>query len=210
MSFPARYGKILAIIGVAVLIGAAIVWSAFQRSPTTVVTYQNNTTDTTRQQYSELYQAAWRQDEGRGNVLMTATLFVSPIIDLLGRDGGKSEMENQLYRVVQDVPDNQIAIFLTIDSVAGSQSDQAIRDSLTLTANNMTFPLASWNPLIFPSRVVNVSTPVNSQAGVAMFTADGIINWNSISNLQLTSRNIGGVDERNFIWAQPGLLSAVQ
>lgn len=210
MSFLARYGKILAMIGAVALIGAAIVWSALQRSPASVVTYQNTNTDTTRQQYSELYQAAWRQDKGQGNVLMTATLFVPDLIDLLGRDNEKSDLENQLYRVINDAPGNQIAIFLTIDSVAGPQSDQSIRDSLTLTSDSMTFPLASWNPLIFPSRVVNVSTPVNSQAGVAMFTADGIINWNAISNLQLTSRNIGGVDERNFIWAQPGLLSAVQ
>lgn len=160
-----------------------------------------------RQDYASLYQAAWRQDRGQGSVLMTATLFVPPLVNALGRQAGRSEVEEQLWQAMQGLPAEAVPIVLTLDSAAGAIPDQTLQSGLALTDDDETaFRFSSWTPIIAPSRVVNTNAPTTSQMGVVVFTAATTLDWSTLGTLRLASANIADQPEREFIWAQPRLL----
>lgn len=210
MSTLGRRRTLWLVVGVGTLALTTIGLTAFwPDSQTASLKVHQNTND--RDRYAALYQAAWRQDQGLGSVFMTATLFSPPLISALGRDPNRSDTESELWRAVKDTTENQIAFFLTIDSVAQPVADDAISHSLTVTdMAQTTYHFVSWHPLIVPSRIVNTNATVSSQAGVAAFSADQPVNWSRLADLQLTSRGMSDQPIRTFTWAQPSLVLDVQ
>lgn len=171
----------------------------------------NATNDSTRQHYANLYLAAWRQDQAQGDVLTTATLFVPPLVTSLGQQSDRSETEEQLWRIMRDVPTNAVPVVMTIDSVAGDIPDAAIQKSLTLTdTDGMTFTTTSWTPMVAPTNVVNTNQATTSQMGVAVFTAAQPVPWSTLGPLHLVSLGLGDQPRREFVWAEPKLLLQVK
>lgn len=211
MAGPGQRVKLIITAGAAaaIVLGTGL-WLAIKPKAEESALFGNGNFDVVRADYGALYQAAWRQDEGRGDILITATLFVPPLIDLLGRDAGRSEADNQIWRQVQAVDEKQIALFVTIDSVAGPVSDQTVRENFSLSAGQTKFELKRWQPLILPSRVVNAAEPTSSQSGVLVFSSASTIDWTALVDLRLTVKNLGGQEQRQLVWAEPGLLLAVE
>jgi hypothetical protein len=138
---------------------------------------------------------------------MTATLFVPPLIAALDEDAERSDTETQIWRLVRNLSNSQLAIFLTIDSIGGALADDTIANSLSLTTDRgPALTLVNWHPIIAPSRVVNTNRTAASQSGVVIWQGDAKIDWSTIGQVQLISRNIANVSERVFTWATPQLL----
>ncbi len=190
------------IVGLILVVGiGVIVWRLFPAHHKAVVT-----TDS-RQTYANLYQAAWRQDDGLQSTLVTATLFVPPTIQALGKDTGRSSAEEQLWQAVQGLSVRDVPIVLTFDSVTGAVPDSVLTTGLTLTSvKGPTFTFKSWTPMIAPSRVVNTNDSATSQIGVAIFSANQDVNWQTIESLQLTLHGIPSQPDRVFSWTEPRLL----
>lgn len=168
------------------------------------------TTNTDRDRYAALYDAAWRQDDGTQPTLMTATLLVPPAITLLGNDDGRSSAENQIWSTVQALQSNQLAIVLTIDSVDGAVSDDVITSSVKLqSADSTAFSLNSWTPIIAPTNVVN-SANASSQIGVLVFNANATLIWSQLKTLTLSVNAFDGQTARTFTWSNPPLLLEAQ
>lgn len=203
----ARGGAILAAV---VIVVAAVYFWPPQKKQNTLFPNVNQVTDVTRQTYSDLYQASWRVDQVDSNVLVTATLFFPKLISTLGDDTGRSEPENQLYSAVKDTASDQLAFFLTIDSVGAPQTDEDIKNSLKLTVDQDEYTLQSWDPLILPSRSSSESVQTYAQSGVVIFSnsAGQPINWGTIKSIELTSQNLGGTAVRKFTWADPSILQS--
>ncbi len=188
-------------IGIVLVSGRSILVSR------TVANTNESAAGAARARYAAWSDLAWRQDQGQGSILMTATLLLPPTIAALGQDSERSDFDDQLYRAVRNLPADQVGIDLTLDSVAGPVADVTISQSLELSsADGRTWQLAAWQPLIRPSRVSNTNATISPQGGVAVFTADGPIDWATVKQLTLVSRGIGEVTERRFVWADPRLL----
>ncbi len=199
--FGNRRGPI--IIGLAVVAGLVAV--AFSRPKLNVTSTDNQTS--IRQRYAALYQAAWRQDEGRGAMVMTATLLAPSIIQTLGQDTGRSTTEEQIWSVGKSIDARRLAIIITVDSVGGAVPDDTIQRSLTLAADGgPAMSVDSWRPIIAPSRVVNAQESVSSQIGIAVFRAADDIDWPKLGTLRLTVSGIGDQPTRVFTWVEPRLL----
>jgi len=167
----------------------------------------NTITNANRERYAALYDAAWRQDDGKDATLVTATLLVPPTIDVLGVDKQRSTTEEQLWNMVKSLSGKKVPLVLTIDSLTGFVPDYSIRSGLQLEATSgQKFTLDSWQTIIAPTRVVNSSATTTSQMGVATFAADTDMNWSTLGTLKLTIKGIGGTDERVFTWTEPKLL----
>lgn len=165
-----------------------------------------NTADDARQQYAALYEAAWRQDDGRSPTLVTATVLVPPAVEALGRDTGRSGTEEQYWRIVEPLDASMIPVVVTFDSVADAVPDSVIQNGLLLSAPGMTLSFEEWKPIIAPSRVVNASASVTSQIGIAIFRAAKPIDWNTLGSLTLTVSGIAGQTDRTFNWSEPKIL----
>ena len=161
----------------------------------------NDPSVTLRTQYADLYAASSRDDQGRGSVVMSATIFTPALVSLLDRDADRSETETQMLRIAKSAPNTVVPIFLTTDSVAGPLSDQAIKESLQLTVNNKQVAASDWQPIILPSKSSDSGVVVNSQAGFAFFTLEASVDWTALSKLTLVSRNITDQPVRTFVWA---------
>ncbi len=160
-----------------------------------------------RQQYAALYEAAWRQDDGRDGILVTATLLVPPARDALGKDTQRSSTEDQLWRSLKNVDAKTIPIVLTFDSVIGAVPDETIQKSLTLQIlQGQKFDLKSWQPLIAPTRIVNTAQTTSSQIGLALFAAEQNIDWPALGAVTLDVTNIGRKKVRTFQWVEPKVL----
>lgn len=167
----------------------------------------SNTTNDARQQYAALYQAAWRPDGiERSNMVVTATLLVPPAVEALSRDTGRSGTEEQYWRIVEPLDASMIPVVVTFDSVAGAVSDDAVQNGLLLFSPGVTLSFEEWKPIIAPSRVVNTSTAVTSQIGIAIFRAAKPIDWNTLGSLTLTVSGIAGQADRTFNWSEPKVL----
>lgn len=202
-----KYWPILA--GAVLMLAGWLLWHSVSDSATPLTT--TNNTDVLRSRYAALYLGAWRQDEGRGSVLVTATIFVPSLVTTLGQQTERSATEEQIWQATKDVAETDVPIVITFDSVAGQLADATIRDNLQLTEDGKTsFTLKSWTPLIAPSRVVNTNVSTVSQIGVAVFTASKVVDWSSLQPLRLAVTTIGDVPRREIVWAQPALLSQVQ
>ncbi len=186
-----------------VVIGVALA-TAFR--PAKHTASSTNTNSSTRDQYATLYQAAWRQDSGQGNVTVTATLLDPQLMLLLGQDSARSSAEEQLWQADQKLTDHQIGFFLTLDTVGSPIDDTTIGASGSVTATGLKFTPMAWQPFIAPSHIVNTSVPTTEQTGVLIFSADQKISWPSIKNIQLTIKGIDDQPDRRFTWADPQIL----
>ncbi len=185
---------------VAVITAAVLLTQAYRPSAPAVATTN------ARQKYAALYQAAWRQDDGQHPILVTATLIVPTAQEALGQDTGRSSAEEQIWSALKSLGPDQVPVILTFDSVAGAVTDEAVRQGAVLSADHgPQFSLASWQPMIAPSRIVNTATSASSQIGVAIFQADRTIDWQTLTVLRLTIDQIDGA-QRVFTWTQPRLL----
>lgn len=169
-------------------------------------TASTNTATEARQRYAALYQAAWRQDDGYSPTLVTATILVPPAVEALGRDDGRSSVEEQLWRIVQPLDSATIPIVVTFDSVTEAVPDQVIQNGLLLSTSGATLSFEDWKPLIAPTRVVNTSPSTTSQIGVAVFRAVAPIDWNALKSLTLTVSGIADQPDRTLSWTEPKLL----
>lgn len=198
---------ILAVVVMAVAIfGYRIIrWRPRPPAPT------QNVNTTNRQQYSALYDAAWRQDSGTEPTLITATVLVPPAIEVLGKDTGRSVTEEQQWNAVKNLKSNQLAFIITADSVANAVPDDVFLHGLSLTiAGGPTTTFTSWNALIAPSRVTNPTNSTSSQLGVAIFDAARSLDWNTFGAMTLNLKGISGERDRTFTWTTPSLLLQVQ
>ncbi len=189
---------------VVITAGAALLTGLLSQHPTTPTPGSPDA----RQRYSELYDAAWRQDSGQGNVTMSATLMVPSMITALNQDAGRSSAEDQLNQALQALTDKQVGIFLTIDSVTGAIPDDTIKTSSTVTADGPAFSVVDWQPMIAPSHIVNTNEPSSSQTGLLVLQADQAVIWSTLRNLKLIIRNIDHQAQRQFVWVDPSLLQA--
>lgn len=165
-----------------------------------------NTADDARQRYAALYQAAWRQDDGRSPTLVTATVLVPPAVEALGRDTGRSGTEEQYWRIVKPLDASMIPVVVTFDSVAEAVTDEVIRNGLLLFAPGVMLSFEDWKPIIAPSRVVNTTAAVTSQIGIAIFRAAKPVDWDTLGSLTLTVSGIAGQADRTFLWSEPKIL----
>jgi hypothetical protein len=160
-------------VAVLLMIGIVMVTRQPQSAPTNTATNTN-----ARATYTSLYDSLWRQDSGKGSILVTATLFVPPMINALGEDTQRSEVEEQLWNNLKRKTANDVGIYITTDSVAGFVTDADLEAALSLQATpGPAFTLKSWQPLIGPSRPVNANVAVVSQRGLAIFTTDEPVDW---------------------------------
>ncbi len=182
----------------------------FFRRPETATT-TTNADNPARQTYAELFDAAWRQDQGQGNAMVTATLVTPSLVAALADDSRRSERDTQIYNFTKNLPANQLAVILTIDSVAGFFSDSQILESAKLedqsTISGNEWLTQAWKPIIGGQAPVNAPVAVASQAGVLIFRTDQDIAWATLKNLALRLVNLGDQPIRQFVWAQPGLLT---
>lgn len=191
-------------VGIVLAVATAVVAGLLSSRDTTTAT--TNTSTDARAKYAALYQAAWRQDSGQGNVLVTATLMVPPMVTTLAADTGRSSAEEQLNQALSGLSNRQIGVLLTIDSITGAIVDDRVEHGAALIADGQTFTTADWQPFIAPSHVVNASTTTSSQSGLLVFQADQAVDWAALKNLKLSMSGIDDQLVRAFTWAVPELL----
>jgi hypothetical protein len=193
------------IAGGVVAIGV-LAFSIFRWQPaaSTDVAAQN------RQHYAALYQAAWRQDDGHQPTLVTATLLTPPAIALLGQDAHRSTSEEQLWQIVKNLSNRQLAFVVTADSVVAAIPDEQFEQHLTMSlGGTSSSTLTSWTSMIAPSRVGTPTSTTTSQIGVAIFDVPNPITWMTLGQITLTFDGIPGEPARIFSWANPNLLLQV-
>lgn len=204
--------KLWGSLGIVVALAVGGLWFVLQAWEKPVASNSTNQSGSSaaRERYATLYDAAWRQDQAQGNMLMTATLLLPPTIAALGQDAERSDYDNQVYRAARDVSSNQAAIYITVDSVIGPVPTDTIRQSLTLTsADKRSWRLEDWHSLIRPSVITNSGITLTPQGGVAIFETDQPIDWPNTGQLILASQGIGGIAERRFVWTDTRLLLEV-
>lgn len=194
--------------GIVLVAGGVLVygWQRLQDAgPTTT-----NTNTSTRETYAALYDIAFRADAGQGSVLMTATILLPSMIDALGNDSTRSDVEDGLYRAIRDLPENQMAFFVTTDSRIGSLSEEQITTDLNLTSKpSQDWRFLDWQSMITLKGIADTNSGVTPQTGVVIFETDETINWSSMTEVVLTKRNLADVPERRFVWTEPTLRLAV-
>lgn len=199
-----RWAIILAAIGLCALV---VAWGFSRRHPVVL----SSNVNVVRQTYANLYQAAWRQDDGTAPTLVTATLLLPPTVRALGEDTGRSTTEDQMWDTLRDLKSTAVPVLLTFDSVSGAVPDKVVTEGSTLILDggpNMT--LLSWTPLISPSRVVNTAGTVRSQSGIAIFASGQPIDWNGVQATRLVIHGIPDESDRMFTWTEPRLLLQVE
>lgn len=208
-TIPARVWLIGGVVGAIAVAVAVFGFIRLSQTPSTSQTA--NSGNPAHDTYAALYQAARRQDQGVGSVTMATTLFLPATVEALGSDTERSDIEDELYRIVKEVSDKQIAIFIATDSVQGPLSDNEITDTLTLASDpSSEFRLVDWQTLIAPHSATNSAVQVTPQTGVAIFERDSQVDYSQLQSLTLTSRGLAGIDERTFTWAIPALLQQVE
>lgn len=199
------YVTVLAVV--ALTIGIVVL----TRHPSRKTTTSHVTNNPSRLTYAQLYEAAWRQDAGRGNTTITATLVTPALIDALNLDKQRSERDEQILYFTKNLPDTQVAFIVTIDSIAGYFSDSQILESVKAkdaqSASGNEWFSQAWKPLIGTKTPVNANVAVSSQAGVLIMNRAQKIDWSTLKNLQLSFSDLGDQPIRQFTWAEPRLLA---
>jgi len=155
------------------------------------------------------YDALWRADDKRGDVLTTATWFSPDLHTLLRQAEEKTNQETQILEQLDDLSSKETAFVLTLDSVSGSFSDATIKKSVEVTVNAKTaWTTKSWTPLVSASRLVNVPDGSSSQVGVVVVSSPEEIDWSALTELKLTLLSIGTIPVRSFVWSGGVLQSA--
>lgn len=202
--------RLTVLIFTVVLLTVGIV--VLTRRPTTVTNNVPQTNNPARQTYAELYDAAWRQDQGIGNTTVTATLVTQPMVSALTADTQRSERDEQILFFTKNLPPTQVAFIVTIDSIAGYFTESELLEKAVVTDqqtdSSRMWLVQAWKPIIGPKPIINATTTVASQAGVMIATLSEPIDWKTLKNLRLNFRNLGDQPVRQFVWAEPGLLAA--
>ncbi len=205
MIFGKPRGRLTTGVIVAVLVVVSI---PFWRHQPPVTSNTNGTRAGARAVYAERYQAAWRQDDGVGSLLMSATVFPTELTDALHDVTDRTSLEQQQWDQVSSLPPSQLPVFLTLDSVGGAIPDTAIASVVSLTSDvGVRYPLVSWKPLVTTSHVVNAPAGTTSQVGFAVFDAGHDLAWPAVQNLTLTVKGLAGIASRKFVWPHPGTLA---
>lgn len=198
-------------VAVIACIALAVGLVVLVRRPEDAVT-NHITNNPARATYAALSDALWRQDEGRGSVLMTATLVVPAMVDALAQDTQRSELETQILTHAKKLSTRQFGVYLTIDSIEGYLSDEAIETAVTAVLEPVaTVTGTTWQPMVGTAAPIESDVPTTSQRGMAILTLDQNIDWQKIQTITLRANNLGGLPTRQFVWQQVSeLVSAAQ
>ncbi len=192
------------LIGIGLALAGSIVviaWSLRQVSTAT----NTNTDDTELHAlYRNWYEAAWRKDDGTSSTLVTGTLFAPPLVTALLADTQRSETDQQIFRFVSPLSNRQVGVFVTVDSVTGFSTNEAITRALALSlAGVEDVQLESWKPVVLPPVTTITNGPrLYQQAGVAIFSAPDDIDWSALRTAQLTV-TLDGQPVRTLTWSEP-------
>lgn len=160
--------------------------------------------------YGQLYDAAWRQDDGRGSEVFTATLLAPRLRELLQADTQRTDTDQQLARLLRDIELDIVPLVITMDAVVSSPSarltDVAVERSLRLTAVGVTFELIDLQPLITPTTISNSNVTTARRMWLMAWRSDPAINWETVRDLQLEIRDLGQTKLRTLTWARPAAL----
>lgn len=210
MALRGRYARrwpLIIAAAIVVAAGGMVVWLmiGLRQSSTSASTLADRS-------YTTLVDAAWRQDRGVGNTLITATLYTPEIIAALNGISDKTDTQRQIAAALQGISSSKSVVFLlALDSLNGSVADETIAASATVNIHGgPTAAKPSWRPLILTSRVVNTNGNVSSQNGLLVFPVDRDLVWSKITSLTLTVSGIGDQSLRQFSWSNPSLLSAIR
>ncbi len=181
------------------------------RRPENTVT-NTITNNPARATYAALSDALWRQDEGRGSVLMTATLVVPAMVDALGQDTQRSELETQILAQAKKLSTRQIGIYVTIDSIDGYLADDVLEAAFSASIDpDSVVETITWEPMIGTAAPVVANVPTTSQRGLAIITVTEKVDWENITTLTMRASGLGGLPTRQFVWQQVSeLVSAAQ
>jgi hypothetical protein len=181
-------------------------WWWVNHSPQTDTTSSTNAQG--RSAYAQLYDAFWRSDDRTSATLITATLFPPSLTFAVQAAEEKTLTEQQIADRVKTLAPADVAVFLTIDSITGSFTDEEINKGLRFTADDRLATLMSWEPIVANSRVVNAPSGTSSQQGIAIFRFASPLEWNSVKSLKLTVSGLPKTSPRDFVWSG-GILAQV-
>ena len=158
--------------------------------------------------YAQLYDAFWRADDGTDATLMTATMFTPSLIQSLEQAGEKTTTEQHILDEVQHQATSEVRFLVTLDSISGGFSDEAITKSLRGTVNSETVTASSWKPIIGNANVVNAPSGTASQRGIITFRFSQAIDWSKVQRVQLEMKGLLNAKNRSFVWSGAILLQA--
>lgn len=166
----------------------------------------------THEAYADLYQAAWRMDDGRGEATISATLFTPRLTTLLLADTQRSAVDAQVAPLVENLAATAVPVLVSMAVVANSPTakiaDTELEASLTMTAPGYSFQISQFKALIAPSvAATNSGTSTMNRMWLIIFRADQVVDWTKIHDLQLKISGIGGITTRTYTWAQPFMLN---
>lgn len=200
------YGVVLVVI--VLVIGAVFLF----RRPVVAPTNTTSTNNPARLTYAQLYDASWRQDQGRGNTTVTATLVTTAMVAALDADTQRSERDEQILFMTKNLLASEVAFIVTIDSISGFFSTSEILDSARLTDSQTNsgreWLIQTWKPIIGAKPMVNTNVQISSQVGILVATMSEEVDWSTLKNLQLEFVNLGDQPIRRFTWAEPSLLAS--
>lgn len=202
MAFSRRRWWLLGGLCSLVMVG----WWWVNHSPQTDTTSSTNAQG--RSAYAQLYDAFWRSDDRTSATLITATLFPPSLTFAVQAAEEKTLTEQQIADRVKTLAPADVAVFLTIDSITGSFTDEEINKGLRFTADDRLATLMSWEPIVANSRVVNAPSGTSSQQGIAIFRFASPLEWNSVKSLKLTVSGLPKTSPRDFVWSG-GILAQV-
>lgn len=161
-----------------------------------------------RSAYAQLYDAFWRSDDRTSATLITATLFPPSLTSALQSAEEKTVTEQQIADRVNILGQTDVAVFLTIDSITGSFTDDEISQSLRLTSEDTLAAVVRWEPIVASSRVVNAPSGTSSQQGIATFRFPSPIAWGALKTVKLSVAGLPKTSPRDFVWSG-GILAQV-
>lgn len=181
-------------------------WWWVNHSPQTDTSSSTNAQG--RSAYAQLYDAFWRSDDRTSATLITTTLFPPSLTSALLAAEEKTVTEQQIADRVKVLAPTDVAVFLTIDSVTGSFTDEEIEKSLRFTTDDRLATLMSWEPIVANSRVVNAPAGTSSQQGIAVFRSAAPITWGSLKEVKISVAGLPKTPPRDFVWSG-GILAQV-
>lgn len=160
--------------------------------------------------FSDLFDAAYRPDEGVGNIAIAATYYYPALQQALDRYTQQSAHQEEAAQVLaeQGANDTALAFYLIVDSVVTQAGIDFSRGVTLQDSAGRTYAFRSWedlrtSPSQAPGQVRTASLlffNAQSETGVTYDPAGSDV-------LTLTVSDVGGVATRTFRW-DPRLLPA--